>query len=124
MYFAVRSDRLADPVLIWPADWAQTRVLNGEVGDYVTFARQDRNSEDWYLGSITDENGRVLQVPLAFLEPGRSYTAQIYRDGEGAHWEDAPFEFKRETRKVSSADVLTIRLAAGGGQAIRFVAQP
>ena len=39
-----------------PADWADTRVLNGEVGDYVTIARKDRNSEDWYLGSVTDEN--------------------------------------------------------------------
>lgn len=103
-----------------PADWAQTRVLNGEVGDYVTMARQDRNSEDWYLGAITDENGRVLQVPLSFLAPGRSYEAQVYRDGDGAHWKTAPFKFTRETRTVTSADTLTLSLAAGGGTAIRF----
>src|SRR5690606_5820995 len=107
-----------------PADWARTEVLNGEVGDYVTFARKDRNSDDWYLGSITDENGRVLHVPLSFLDPGRRYTAQVYRDGDGAHWHDAPFAFERETRAVTSADRLTLRLAAGGGQAIRFVAGP
>ena len=107
-----------------PADWARTEVLNGEVGDYVTFARKDRNSDDWYLGSITDENGRVLEVPLSFLDPGRRYTAQVYRDGDGAHWHDAPFAFERETRAVTSADRLTLRLAAGGGQAIRFVAGP
>lgn len=104
-----------------PADWAQTRVLNGEVGDYVTMARQDRNSEDWYLGAMTDEHGRVLRVPLSFLEPGRRYQAQIYRDGDAAHWKDAPSGFSRETRTVTSADSLTLRLAAGGGQAIRFV---
>ncbi|WP_052108222.1 glycoside hydrolase family 97 protein [Aerolutibacter daejeonensis] len=103
-----------------PADWAQTRVLNGEVGDYVTMARQDRNSTDWYLGAITDEQGRVLQVPLSFLEPGLSYEAQVYRDGDGAHWKSAPFKLTRETRTVTSADTLTLRLAAGGGQAIRF----
>ena len=57
-----------------PTDWEDTRVLNGEVGDYVTFARKDRNSEDWYLGSVTDENARTLQVPLDFLDAGRSYT--------------------------------------------------
>ncbi len=107
-----------------PADWAYTRVLNGEVGDYVTIARQDRDSQDWYLGAITDENGRLLRVPLSFLDPGRSYTAQVYRDGDGAHWEDAPFEFVRETRQVTSADTLDLRLAAGGGQAIRFIAAP
>ncbi|MBB1087292.1 glycoside hydrolase family 97 protein [Lysobacter sp. SG-8] len=106
-----------------PADWADTRVLNGEVGDFVTFARQDRNSADWYLGSITDEHGRLLQVPLSFLEPGRTYTAQVYRDGDDAHWRDNASSFVREEREVTSADVLTLRLAAGGGQAIRFVAR-
>ena len=104
-----------------PTDWSETHILNGEVGDYVTIARKDRNSESWYLGSGTDENGRVLSVPLHFLTSGKTYTAEIYRDGDQAHWKTAPFEFVVEKRKVSSADTLTIRLAAGGGQAIRFV---
>ncbi len=46
-----------------PADWAETLVLNGEVGDFVTIARKDRESENWYLGSITDEEGSVLWFP-------------------------------------------------------------
>ncbi len=106
-----------------PADWTQTRVLMGKIGDYAVVARQDRDSADWYLGAVTDEQGRALQVPLSFLEPGRRYTAQVYRDGEGAHWEDQPFAFERETVEVTSADALPLRLAAGGGQAIRFVAR-
>ena len=101
-------------------DWEQTRVLNGEVGDYVTIARQARGSEDWFLGSVTDEQGRLLSVPLSFLAPGRTYEAQVYRDGDGAHYRDKPFAFDTETREVTSAEVLTLRLAAGGGQAIRF----
>ncbi len=104
-----------------PVDWSETHVLNGEVGDYVTIARKDRNSDAWYLGAGTDESGRVLQVPLSFLDPRKTYTAEIYRDGDKAHWKTAPFEFAIEKRKVSSADTLTVRLAAGGGQAIRFV---
>lgn len=103
-----------------PTDWSHTRVLNGEVGDFVTIARRDRGGEDWYLGAITDENGRLLQVPLGFLDPGRRYRAQIYRDGDEAHYLDSPFAFVREQREVTSADVLALRLAAGGGQAIRF----
>lgn len=106
-----------------PADWAESRVLAGEVGDFVVVARRDRNSEDWYLGAITDEHGRLLEVPLSFLEPGRRYTAQVYRDGDGAHWRDAPFEFVREHLDVDSTDALRLRLAAGGGQAVRFVAR-
>lgn len=104
-----------------PVDWADTRVINGEIGDFVTIVRKDRNGDGWYLGSVTDEHGRLLTVPLSFLDPGRRYVAQIYRDGENAHWKNLPFDFIRETREVTSADSLPLRLAAGGGQAIRFV---
>ncbi|SFN10107.1 alpha-glucosidase [Dokdonella immobilis] len=101
-------------------DWSETHVLNGEVGDYVTIVRKDRNSEDWFLGSLTDGNGRVLSVPLSFLDPGRIYIAEIYRDGDDANWQSNPFAFTAEKREVTSTDTLTLRLAAGGGQAIRF----
>jgi len=102
-------------------DWDDTRVLNGEVGDFVTIARKARNSDEWFLGSVTDEHGRVLEVSLGFLTPGQRYTAQVYRDGDDAHWETAPESIVIEQREVTSADMLTLRLAPGGGQAIRFV---
>ena len=105
-----------------PTDWQDTRVVNGEVGDYATIVRKDRNSEDWYLGSVTDEEARSLQVPLTFLDAGRTYTAQIYRDGEGADWKTRPFAFVREERQVKRGDTLTLKLGSGGGAAIRFVA--
>jgi alpha-glucosidase len=103
-----------------PVDWSETRVLNGEVGDYVTIVRKDRHSDDWYLGAISDEHGRVLSAPLGFLDPGRRYRAEIYRDGDDADWKRHPQDIAIESREVTSADVLTLRLAAGGGEAIRF----
>ena len=106
-----------------PVDWEDTRVLNGEVGDFVTIARKDRHSDNWYLGAITDEQGRELEVPLSFLDPGRTYTAQIYRDGDDAHWKTAPQDIVIEERQVTSTDTLSLRLAPGGGQAIRFIAK-
>jgi hypothetical protein len=69
-----------------PADWSESRVLNGEIGDFVTIARKDRRSENWYLGAVSDEESRVLEVPLSFLTPGKRYRAQIYRDGPNAHY--------------------------------------
>jgi len=105
-----------------PVDWAQTRVLAGEVGDLAVFARQDRNSNDWYLGAITDEQPRSVDIALDFLAEGRRYRAEIYRDGDDAHYiGDTRFSFARETRTVRADETLTLNLAAGGGQAIRFV---
>jgi alpha-glucosidase len=105
-----------------PADWQETRVLNGEIGDFVTIARKDRRSENWYLGAVTDEEGRNLEVPLSFLSPGRKYRAQIYRDGPTAHYRTNGKDIVIEERTVTARDTLTLRLAAGGGQAIRFLA--
>jgi alpha-glucosidase len=104
-----------------PTDWESTRVLNGEIGDFVTIVRQDRASKDWYLGAVSDEHGRVLEVPLDFLKPGVGYSAQIYRDADDTDYRSNPSAFVREDKVVSSTDVLTLRLAAGGGSAIRFV---
>lgn len=104
-----------------PADWDETRVLNGELGDFVTIVRRDRNSRDWYLGAITDEQPRTLSASLSFLERGIRYRAQIYRDGPGADYRgDARKNIVIEERVVTRNDTLTLELAPGGGQAIRF----
>ena len=105
-----------------PVDWADTRVLNGEVGDYATIARKDRGGEDWYLGCVTDEHARQLRITLDFLDPGRSYSAQVYRDGDDADWKTNAHSIVIETRPAKHGDVWELALAPGGGQAIRFVA--
>ena len=106
-----------------PADWEDTRVLDARIGDYVTIARKESGGDNWYLGALTDEDGRTLDVPLSFLDEGRRYTAQIYRDGDKANWKTAPQDIVIEERSVTRGDTLTLKLAPGGGQAIRFVAQ-
>ena len=103
-----------------PVDWAETRVLNGEVGDYVTMVRKDRNGEDWYLGAITDEHPRTLNIALDFLDANRRYYATIYRDGADAGYEGDPASIEIESRAVKRGDTLALKLAPGGGQAIRF----
>ncbi|WP_229217557.1 glycoside hydrolase family 97 protein [Massilia forsythiae] len=104
-----------------PTDWADTRVLNGEVGEYATIARKDRTSDDWYLGAVTDGQARTLALPLGFLDAGKTYTAEIYRDGDQADYRSAHrFDLVTETRTVTAKDTLQLKLAPGGGQAIRF----
>ncbi len=107
-----------------PTDWADTRVLAGEIGDYATIVRKDRDSDDWYLGAVGDELARSSTIRLDFLDPRRAYVAEIYRDGPDADYRTtARHSFVIERRSVRHGDSMTLTLAPGGGQAIRFVAQ-
>ena len=103
-----------------PTDWSHTVVINGKIGDYLTIAREDRNSSDWYLGSVSDQYARQFDVPLTFLEEGVIYTAEIYADAFNADWETYPSEVTITERPVDRDTILEVRLAPGGGQAIRF----
>jgi len=107
-------------ILDVPVDWNDTRVLNGRIGDYVTIVRKDRNSNDWYLGSITDENNREFKIQLSFLDNDKKYIAEIYADADEADWETNPLAINISRKEVDTNTKIAIRLARGGGQAIRF----
>ncbi len=101
-------------------DWEESKALAGEVGDYVAYARKKRNSNDWFLGAITDENARKLSLKLDFLDANKSYTAEIYRDGAQVDWKTHPYDLIVEKKTVKRTDTLDVSLAASGGVAIRF----
>lgn len=101
-------------------DWDTTRVVDGRIGDYVMVARRERGGQSWFVGAITDEEGRTLDLPLSFLTPGRRYVAEIYADGPKANWLDNPLPVTITQRPVTSATRLRVILAPGGGQAIRI----
>lgn len=103
-----------------PTDWEDSVAVAAEVGDIVAIARRERGGDDWYLGAITDEQARSLRVPLSFLEPDKDYVAEIYRDAEDAHWHHHPYGYEIEQKTVNIDSKLELRLAAGGGTAIRF----
>ena len=103
-----------------PVDWEDTVVLHAKIGDYVTIARKERDGDDWFLGSITDEQSRNLEASLSFLDAGRKYIVEIYRDSEHADWKSNPYGYEIERREVDAQTKLQLRLAPGGGQAIRI----
>lgn len=103
-----------------PVDWADSRYLAAEPGDYIAVARKDKKSDDWYLGAITDENARTMTLDLNFLEPGLKYVATIYEDGPDASWNENPKSYRIREQKVTSKTKLKQRLAPGGGLAIRL----
>ena len=106
-----------------PVDWEETRALDGAVGEFAVIARRERGGDDWYLGAVTDDTARTVALPLDFLDPDRRYTAQIYRDGDGAGWRTDPHAIAIESREVGAGDTLSIAMASGGGQAVRFIAR-
>lgn len=103
-----------------PCDWDKTVALNGDIGEYVTIARKDRNTDDWYLGSITNEKPRDFTIRLDFLDSNKEYKTQIYADGITADWFSNPSEISISDSIFSRSDSLHIHLAPGGGQAVRF----
>ena len=110
-----------------PTDWQQSIALDGEVGDFIVFARKERKRDnysgnDWYLGAVTDENARTIEIKLDFLDKDKQFEAQIYQDGKNAEWKNNPYDLSIEKRTVTANDKLTLKLATSGGTAIRFKA--
>ena len=102
-----------------PVSWDTTIVLNGEIEKYLTMARKDRNSNDWFIGSISDDSSRNFNLPLSFLTEG-DYQALIYSDTENTDLETRPGVYNKSRMNYTNQDSIKIRLSAGGGQAIQF----
>lgn len=101
-------------------DWSRSEYLLAEPGDYLVIARKGKKTGKWFMGGVTDENARTLEVPLNFLEEGKSYVATIYADREDSHYRKQD-DCKVYTQEVNSKTVLSMFMAPGGGFAISFV---
>jgi alpha-glucosidase len=89
-----------------PTSWDETRILAGDIGQYIVSAR--RKGDTWYVGAMTNEAGRTLKVPLSFLGKG-AFNAHVLQDGAD------PTRLNAVDSKVSAAASLTLKLAPSGG---------
>jgi len=107
-----------------PVDWDTTVYINGEIGEYITVARKESGGRDWYVGGITNENKRSLDIDLSFLDDGL-YEATIYSDSKESDWESNPLDYVISKHKLRKGDDYLMRLARGGGQALklRFISE-
>lgn len=90
-----------------PTTWDETRVLAGEIGQYIVTAR--RKGDRWYIGAMTNERARKLSVPVDFLARGGTYAIDLYEDGAN------PNEVRRKAAILRPGAKLTLNLAGSGG---------
>ena len=105
-----------------PCDWSQSIYLEAEPADYITVARQDKNSNDWYIGGKCDENGHRSNIKLDFLLDGCIYDCTIYADAKNADYKTNPKAYKITHKRVKKGDILKLTMAPGGGFAISLKA--
>jgi alpha-glucosidase len=103
-----------------PCDWERSVLVDGKIGDFCIFARQERGSGNWYIGGITDEEERTVDVPLAMLPDGE-YQLTLWTDAEEADWQTRPYAYEIKEYTVCNTDTLHIRMAAGGGFAAQLL---
>ena len=103
-----------------PLRWERTLPLLGEIGKYYVVARQVWESSDWYIGGVTNEEGRRVELYIDFLEPSVNYVATVYRDSDDAHYRDHQLGYVIEEKIVRNGDRMEMYIAPGGGFAIKL----
>ena len=101
-----------------PVDWQKSVYLEAEPGRYITIARKDKHSNDWYVGCTAHEGGHTSELLLNFLDKGKKYEATIYADAKDANWETNPKAYTITKQKVNAKTKLKLTAAQGGGYAI------
>lgn len=104
-----------------PVEWTESKYLEAEPGYYITIARKDKNSNNWFVGNNNGVNPRTSTISLDFLEKGKKYEATIYADAKDADYKTNPQAYKITKQKVTNKSKLKMISAAGGGYAISIV---
>jgi hypothetical protein len=104
-----------------PVEWATSKYVEAEPGYYITTARKDKNSNNWFVGNVNGLNARTSTIPLDFLEKGKKYEATIYADASDAHYKTNPQAYKITKQKVTHKSKLKMATAPGGGYGISIV---
>ena len=99
-------------------EWDESRYLEAEPLEYITIARKEKNSDNWFVGSVAGENDHNSEIKLDFLDAGRKYEATIYADAADANYLTNPQAYTVTTKKVDAKTTLKLKAVSGGGYAI------
>lgn len=99
-------------------NWETTVGVDAEVGDFVVTARKERETGNWFVGGVSDEQARNVEVNFDFLDAGAKYEATVYMDGPAAHYKNNPKDIAIESFEVDATTKQTFSMVEGGGFAI------
>jgi alpha-glucosidase len=102
-------------------DWDESKILEAEPGEYITIARKAKGSNNWFIGSVCDENGRISTISFDYLDPAKKYIATIYSDAKDAHYKTNPQVYNIRKVVVTNKSKLSQLCAPAGGYAISVV---
>ena len=104
-----------------PCDWSDSKYLEAEPARYITVARKDKKSDNWFIGGKCNEDGHKSVIKLDFLDKGCKYKATIYADAKDADYEKNPKAYTITKKTVKAGDVLKLNMARGGGFAVSVI---
>lgn len=99
-----------------PATWDDSQLLQAKISEYISIAR--RTGDDWFVGTVNNQEERTLQLSLDFLKPGITYKASIYQDASDAHGLENPEAYVITQTTVKKGDIIPAKMAVGGGFAM------
>ena len=102
-------------------DWEESRYLEAEPGDYLTIARKAKDTNNWFVGGITDENARKVELKLDFLDADKKYVATLYADGKDADYKENPTSYQIKKGIVTNKTKISVQEARSGGFALSLI---
>ena len=112
-FYYYREKECTDFITSVPVVWDETKVLDAKVGEYFVVAKRFKNK--WFIGAITNEEGRTIEIDFDFLDDGKNYTITSFEDGVNAGVQ--AMDYKQVTKNIKSGETLKIDLARDGGWA-------
>lgn len=102
-------------------DWDKSVYLEAEPGYYLTIARREKGSSNWFVGNVNGNESRTSRISFDFLEPGKNYIATIYSDAKDAHYRNNAQAYEIRKVVVNKRSKLNQMSAPGGGYAISII---
>ena len=102
-------------------DWSESKYIEAEPGRYITIARKEKGTDNWFIGNTSGEEGHTSKLSFDFLDTNKKYIITIYEDAPNAHYKANPQAYAIRKGIVTKKSILKMKSAPGGGYAISII---